>query len=133
MPTKDSGLQRAAAQGSPAVSGRSSRNKGARGERKTAAELNERCPEDMEVKRGIGQVRAGDEVPDVDGIDCLWIEVKTQKRGNPRAALKQAREAAPPGRIPIAVIRDDRQRPFMAMDWEDFLDLFEEYWQVKTM
>jgi len=117
------------------MSGRSSRIKGAVGERKTANELDDRCPDDMEVKRGIGQTRAGDEVPDVDGIDCLWVEVKTQKRGNPRAALKQAQEASAshPGRIPIAVIRDTRKEPFMVMGWADFLDLWQEYWQVKNL
>jgi hypothetical protein len=114
------------------MSGKASRNKGARGERKTANELNETSPDHIQVKRGIGQVRAGDEVPDVDGIDCMWIEVKTTKRGNPRAALKQATEAAPPGRIPIAVIRDDRKEPFMVMAWPQFIELWEEYWQIKT-
>lgn len=117
------------------MSGRSSRIKGAAGERKTANELNDRSPADLEVKRGIGQTRAGDEVPDVDGIDCLWVEVKTQKRGNPRAALAQAKEAAAshPGRIPIAVIRDTRKEPFMVMSWVDFLELWQEYWEIKTM
>ncbi len=117
------------------MGGRASRIKGAVGERKTAHELNDRCPQDMHVKRGIGQTRAGDEVPDVDGVDCLWIEVKTQKKANPRAALKQAMEAAAthPGRIPVAVIRDTGKKPFVVMDWQDWLELWEEYWQVKTM
>lgn len=117
------------------MSGLRSRRKGASGERRTANELDERCPDDMKVQRGIGQARSGDEVSDVDGAACLWIEVKTSKRGNPRAALKQAEEASAghPGKIPIALIRDDRKPPFVAMRWDDFLDLWQEYWQVKSL
>ncbi|MBA57883.1 MAG: hypothetical protein CMQ40_01780 [Gammaproteobacteria bacterium] len=115
------------------MSGRSSRIKGAVGERKTAKELDERCPDHIKVKRGIGQARAGNEVPDVDGIDCLWPEVKTQKRANMRGAYRQAEEAAPPGRIPLAIIRDTGKTPLVVMSWKDWLDLWQEYWETRQL
>ena len=41
---------------------------------------------------------------------------------------RQATNAAPPGRIPIAIIRDDRAEPFVALSLDDFLEFVAEWW-----
>jgi hypothetical protein len=79
------------------------------------------------VKRGL-QYRSGQEVADVDA-PCFFIEAKHHHRTNIRAALDQATAAAPQGRWPIAVCKDDRKPPLVAMDLEDFLELVAEWWR----
>ncbi len=77
------------------------------------------------IERGIGQARAGREVPDVDAPG-LWIESKCGKLPNPRGALRQAQgDSEGSGRLPLAVIRDDRKAPFVVMALDDFLQLVE--------
>ena len=46
-----------------------------------------------------------------------------------RAAMKQALEACPPGRWPIAVCKDDHATPLVTMQLEDFLELVREWWE----
>ena len=101
--------------------GKFSRDKGKRGERATANEIKATFPWLQNVKRGLQSRGGGSEVPDVVGVPGLHIEVKTGKLPNPRAALKQAKEDCDPVTYPVAVIRDNRCRPFVCMDWEDFL------------
>lgn len=108
------------------MSGARSRNKGARGERQTAKELSQ-AMEGYEVRRGI-QSRTGGDAADIEGAGRLHVEVKTGKKPNPRAALAQAEADAKPGRIPIAVIRDDRNPPYVFMRWQTFLDEFLPLW-----
>lgn len=79
-----------------------------------------------EIRRGL-QYRCGEEVADVD-CPVFWPELKRGKKPNVRAALRQALAAAPKGRVPVAVIRDDRQEPFVALLLEDFLDFVAEWW-----
>lgn len=72
-------------------------------------------------KRGIGQPRAGNEVPDAD-VPTLWPECKAGKQTNPRAALAQAVAAsAGTGRTPCAVTKDDGDPPLITMRLDDFL------------
>lgn len=78
-----------------------------------------------DVKRGL-QSR-GEEVADVD-CPVFWIEAKRGRKPNVRAALEQAENAAPKGRIPVAVIRDDRKRAFVALSLDDFLGFVAEWW-----
>lgn len=59
------------------------------------------------AKRGIGQTRAGGEVPDVEGTP-FWVEAKRRKRHNVLAAMKQAEEASD-GRPGLVVARWDGQ------------------------
>ena len=108
------------------------RNKGARWERELAAYLNEHIP-GIGAKRGIVQCRNGSEVPDVvcDGLSALWIECKRGRLPNPRAALKQAQEAAGRGHWPVAVIRDDRAPAFVVMGLDDWADLMSEYMELR--
>ncbi len=79
-----------------------------------------------DVRRGF-QYRSGAEVPDVDAAP-FWVESKRGRKPNVRAALRQVTSEAAPGRIPLAVIRDDRAEPFVALSLEDFLDLVSEWW-----
>jgi hypothetical protein len=75
-----------------------------------------------DIRRGI-QTRDGEEAADVEGVPGLWIEAKAHRRVNLRAALAQAIAAAPPGRKPVVIGKDDRQRPVALMLLDDFLAL----------
>ncbi len=111
--------------------GRLSRQKGAANERRLAKLFQEAMP-DCGVRRGLQyQNRFGSEkVPDVDA-PVFWIEAKCGKRPNPRAALKQAREDASKGKVPIAVIRDDGKpkEEFVCIGLDDFLDFVSEWFE----
>ncbi len=103
-----------------------SRRKGARFERDLVHIFAEVFGE-QNVRRGL-QFRDGADAPDVIA-PALWIEGKCGKRTNPRAALRQAREASSgKGLLCVAVCKDDREEPFVAMDLSDFLDLLKEWW-----
>ncbi len=78
------------------------------------------------ARRGI-QSRAGDECGDVV-IPEFWVEAKAHKKTNVRAALRQAIACAPSGEWAVAVCKDDRMEPFVAMRLEDFLGLVAEWW-----
>jgi hypothetical protein len=62
-------------------------------------------------------------------VDCpvFWPEAKPASSRSPGGAA-QATDAAPPGRIPIAIIRDDRAEPFVALSLDDFLEFVAEWW-----
>ena len=107
------------------MSGRSSRIKGAAWERTVVGKLRY-CMPDADVKRGL-QYRTGEEAPDVD-MPVFWPELKAHKRVNIKAALRQAIDTAPKGRIPVAITKDDRQSPLVTLLLEDFLDLVREWW-----
>ncbi len=111
------------------MSGARSRRKGANYERAMVHRFREAMP-GAEVRRGL-QYRSGDEVADVD-CPVFWPELKRGKKPNVRAALRQARAAVPKGRVPVAVIRDDRQEPFVALLLDDFLDLVGEWWAGRS-
>ena len=110
------------------MSGAHSRRKGARFERDMVHRFREVMP-GAEIRRGL-QCR-GEEVADVD-CPVFWVESKRGKKPNVRAALRQALAAAPKGRVPVAVIRDDRQEPFVALELDDFLELIREWWHWRT-
>lgn len=105
-----------------------SRRKGAAWERALVHMFREAMP-DAEVRRGI-QCRSGEEVADVD-CPVFWIEAKRGRQPNVRAALRQAESAAAEGRIPIAVIRDDRAEPFVVLGLDEFLDFVSEWWEAR--
>jgi hypothetical protein len=90
--------------------GRASRVKGRRGEQEVATILRESMPEvAADIRRG-WQSRVGCDDPDVCGLPGFWIEVKTGKQPNIRAAYKQAFEAAKGRAFPLAVVQDDYAR-----------------------
>ncbi len=104
-----------------------SRRKGQQYERELARRFKEVMP-DADIKRGF-QYRDGADAPDVI-CPVFWIEAKRGKKPNVRAALRQATEAAPKDRIPLAVIRDDRAQAFVALSLDDFLDFVSDWWQL---
>ena len=89
---------------------KSSRVKGACGEREAAAFVSQWWPD---AKRGLGQARSGGDVPDVDGTP-LWLEVKRRKRIAFVDWLRQA-ERATCGRPPVVLLREDGDTRWVAM------------------
>lgn len=81
--------------------GRMSRQKGKRGERDLAAELNRVLGEHTNAKRGV-QFQGGPDSPDVALALPLHIECKRTETLNAYAALAQANADAPAG-IPAMV------------------------------
>lgn len=114
--------------------GKFSRDKGKRGERTTVKEIKAAFPNLKDLKRG-WQSRRGHDDPDVCGFYDFWIEVKQGPQPNPRQALAQATAdtvtaasgerlgLVPEYSTPVAVIRDDRKKPFVVMWFDDFLKL----------
>lgn len=101
------------------------RRKGHNFERELVKLFREAMP-GAHIRRGL-QTREGTEVADVE-CPVFWIEAKRGKKPNVRAALKQAIEQAPKGRIPTAIVKDDRAQGFAVMQLDDFLDLVREWW-----
>lgn len=92
------------------MSGRRSRTKGASFERWVAKQLQPIFPG---AKRGIGQARASDEVPDVQGTPW-WIECKRHKKPSIPAAWRQANEARDGRRIVVITKADYEDALFTA-------------------
>ncbi len=111
------------------MGGNHSRRKGHDFERALVHVFREAMP-GAEVRRGL-QSRSGAEVADVD-CPVFFPEAKRGKKPNVRAALAQALAAAPEGRIPLAVVRDDRAEPFVALRLDDFLELVRDWWTLRT-
>jgi len=80
------------------------------------------------VRRG-WQARDGKDAPDVVGTP-FWIECKHHKKVNIKAALKQAKDdcvlSTNPNIPPLAICKDDREEPIVAMYLSDFIRLMEE-------
>lgn len=105
--------------------GNLSRRKGAGFERTLVHQFREAMP-GAEIRRGY-QFRSGEEVSDIE-VPVFWVEAKRGRKPNVRKALEQATCDAPQGRIPIAVMRDDRSEAFVAISLADFLSLVNEWW-----
>ncbi len=108
------------------MSGAHCRRKGAAVERERVHRFREVMP-DAGIRRGL-QCRSGEEASDVE-VPCFWVEAKHHHRTNVRAAMRQALDACPPGRWPIAVCKDDHATPLVTMQLEDFLELVREWWE----
>jgi len=104
------------------MSGKRSRNKGARGERAVADYLKKVYPD---AKRGVGQSQSGSNTADVEGTPW-WPEVKFSKQPNIRAAMAQAKDATD-GRKPIVFSKRDRETMLVTMEEDVFLVLVEAY------
>lgn len=104
------------------MTGRMSRNKGRRGEQEVARRLREAMPEIADNVRRGWQSRVGCDDADVCGLPGFWIECKTGKQPNIRAAYKQATKDAKGRAFPCAVIQDDHARDRMVvLSLTDFL------------
>lgn len=97
-----------------------SRDKGATFERGISKVLRILWPD---ARRGIGQARAGGEVPDIAGTP-YWIEAKHRKRVSIRKAMAQA-HVATDGRPVVAITRENGEPIFVTMGLTDWLDLNE--------
>ena len=86
--------------------------------------------EGADIRRGI-QNRTGGDASDVEGAGRMHIECKVGKLPNPRAALAQARRDAKGDKIPLAVIKDDRQIPFVVMGLSEFLEFVRRWWSYE--
>lgn len=100
------------------MSGLRSRRKGAAFERLIASRFREVLPQ---AKRGL-QMQSGQEAPDVDAAP-FWVECKVGARPRMEAALRQAEDDAPKGRIPVAVTKTTRQKPIVSLRLDEFLEL----------
>lgn len=106
-----------------------SRRKGATYERELVKRFREAMP-GAPIRRGL-QYRDGAEAADVE-CPVFWVEAKRGKRPNIRKALEQAREACSKGKIPIAVVRDDRAEATATLLLEDFLEFVNEWWASRA-
>ncbi len=102
-----------------------SRRKGHSFERATAISFREMWPE---ARRGL-QYQDGAECPDVVGTP-YWVECKTGKRTNIKAAVRQATEASKGSKPILVVSKDDRQPILVTMLWDTFYDLHKRGIQV---
>ena len=107
------------------MSGLHSRRKGAAFELELAKQFREVMP-DAGIRRGL-QYRSGEEAPDVE-IPCFFLEAKHHHRTNIREAMRQALKNAPQGLWPVAVCKDDFEKPLVTMCLNDFLELVGEWW-----
>ncbi len=108
------------------VSGAHSRRKGAGWERELAGLFRVAMP-GATVRRGL-QYRSGAEVPDVE-CPVFWIEAKRHKKTNIHEALRQAMAAAPDGRMPLAVCKNDGEPATATLLLDDLLELVREWWE----
>lgn len=108
------------------MNGAGRRRKGLQFERDVANMLRDVMP-GADIKRGLQSRGGGAEEADVV---CPYFHVECKKgpMPNPRAALKQAKEDAQPGMVPLGVVGDDRKPPFVVMELEDFLGFIKEWW-----
>jgi hypothetical protein len=86
----------------PSQIARGSKRKGATGERRGAEELQPIWPG---AKRGIGQMRASNEVPDIDGTPIWWEVKNTLRAYDVWKALVQAEKAAAGRRASMVLAR----------------------------
>ena len=114
------------------VSGAGARRKGHQWERDVAGMFREAMP-GTPVFRGF-QHRGGGEAADVEN-PFFHVECKVGKKHNPRAALAQAQRDNRGQKTPIAVIKDDQERPgvpantFVVIGLLDFLEILEEWYK----
>jgi len=82
------------------------------------------------VRRGVKSA-AGHSAADIVA-PRLRIECKSHRRANPRAALRQAEGGArAEGRWPVAICKDNRQRPQVTMSFDDFVALLRDWHELR--
>lgn len=114
----------------PSARGKRSRRKGAGHEREIAHAFQPVYPD---ARRGLGQARAGGEVPDVDGTPW-WIEAKHRRAVNLRTAFAQAKTASETAfrkygkryAPHLIVVRQQGGTDLAVMDLDEFITLLTE-------
>ena len=107
--------------------GKFSRDKGKRFEQKVARLFRKAFPHRADkIKRG-QQTRYGTDAPDIEWADPYWPECKHDERISPWAAIRQAVNDAPEGRVPVAICKKNRKAPIAVMLLEDWFDLIKEH------
>ncbi len=111
------------------MGGKGARRKGHQWERDVAGMFRKIMPGAV-IKRGLQSRGGGAEEADVV---CPYFhpECKVGKLPSPRAALLQAtRDATAAGlwKMPVAVIKQDRQSPIVVLHLEDFLKFVGDWW-----
>jgi hypothetical protein len=112
--------------------GKLSRTKGANYERSLSKLFKEKM-HGADIRRGL-QFRGAskDVVADVEN-PIFWIECKRGIKPSVRGALKQAiADSDKTGKIPLAVIRDDKQPAFCVLLLDDFLEFVGEWWEMRS-
>ena len=102
-------------------------DKGKRFERKVANRLNERFGTNVRRTPMSGGMTIEGDIIDLEGpLAQFSFECKNQERLNIWSALKQAQDdAAEDGRTPVVVFTKNHQPDFVAMKFEDWMDLIE--------
>jgi hypothetical protein len=104
--------------------GRMSRQKGKRGEREAAAELGQLLG--VAARRGV-QFQGGPDSPDVvlDGV-AIHVEAKRVERLQLWAAIEQAAEDSPPGKVPVVWHKSNRRPSVVIVETSRLLELARE-------
>ena len=102
--------------------GKTSREKGKRGEREVASLLRSYG---YNASRG-QQYKGGPDSPDVEGLPHIHIEVKRTERFSLYEAMEQSRRDAGEGETPIVVHRRNGEHWVVIMEFEDFLKIYQE-------
>ena len=106
--------------------GRASREKGKRGEYAFAEFCREAGFTDAR-RCGQAKYQRGSEVPDVEGLPFIHVEVKNKERLNLREAMEQSeRDAADEGRgkLPIVAHKQNRRPWYITMLAKDWIRIY---------
>ncbi len=107
------------------------RTKGHAWEREVARRMRE-CMPGCNAKRGLQTQGGAADVPDVEMDGPLHIECKVGAKPPVRRALNTAVTTCPDGKIPVAVIKEDRKVPYVVLQLEDFEEFLREWWYHTT-
>lgn len=104
--------------------GRSSREKGKRGERELASLLRSRGYAD--ARRG-QQFSGKNGDADVTGLPRIHIESKRVEKLNIEKAMEQSKADAKPDEIPVVMHRKDRKPWLVTISLDDFLIIYDKF------
>lgn len=97
-----------------------SKNKGCRGERELAAELQKHG---FDAKR-MAQFAGGIDSPDVSGLPGIHIECKRVEKLNIYNAIAQAIRDADGQKIPAVFHRRNREKWLVTLQMDDFMEIY---------
>lgn len=104
--------------------GKTSREKGKRGEREFAALC---CAHGYEARRTAQFCGKTGDAADVVGLPRLHVEVKRTEALRLYDALDQAKRDAKAGLLPIVAHRKNNHRWVIVMDADDFFEIYREW------